>query len=156
MNCMLKKLFFCFVDLVLLFVRPIHLCFLLLSLLKGPITNRKPFEYLFTCGALGPVVARLTEDWEVPGSNPTLAKHEFLWAQKMNLLGSILPQCELVSWDGGSVQVWYSWAPYFGCTQNQECNSFPRETRILMYSNYQGKLNVKVWLNSLKRPNQNW
>ena len=36
---------------------------------------------------LDPVVARLTADQEVPGSNPTIAQHDFLWAQEMNLRG---------------------------------------------------------------------
>ena len=31
-----------------------------------------------------------------------------------------------------SVQVWYSWARYVGCTQNQEWNSFPRKTQTLV------------------------
>ena len=39
-------------------------------------------------GCVGSVVARSTEDREVPGWNPTLAEREFLWVQDMNLRGS--------------------------------------------------------------------
>ena len=31
-----------------------------------------------------------------------------------------------------SVQVWYSWAPYVGCTQYRELNSLHRETQTLI------------------------
>ena len=63
-----------------------------------------------------PVVARSPADREVRGSNPTLAKREFLWPQEMILRGSTRPRCELAV----SVQVRYSCAPYVGCTQNRE------------------------------------
>ena len=43
-----------------------------------------------------PVVTSLTADREVRVSNPTLALHEFLSPQEMNLQGSIQPRCELV------------------------------------------------------------
>ena len=45
---------------------------------------------------IGPVVVCSTADRKAPGSNPILAKHEFLWAQEMNLQGSTEPRCELV------------------------------------------------------------
>ena len=53
-------------------------------------------QYTLT-GRVGTVLARLTEDREFPGSNPTLAFREFLWTQEMNLR----PRCELVPLDGG-------------------------------------------------------
>ena len=40
--------------------------------------------------------AHLTEDRDVPGSNPALAYRKFLWAQEMNLRGSTRPKCEMV------------------------------------------------------------
>ena len=51
---------------------------------------------MHTTVCAGPVVVHLTADRGVPSSNPTLAKHEFLWAQEMNLRGSTRPMCELV------------------------------------------------------------
>ena len=57
-----------------------------------------------------------------------------------------------------SVQVWYSWAPYVGCAQYREWNSFPRETRTLdsWCKPMTREGNVKGWLNSWKRPYHNW
>ena len=49
-----------------------------------------------------------------------------------------------------SVQAWYSWTPYVGCTQNREWNSFPRETRTLVSksSPMTRKSYVKGWPNN--------
>ena len=66
-----------------------------------------------------PVVEHSTADQGVPGSNPTVGL--YLWAQEMNLRGSIR-SFELVPWGCGclmSEQVWYFWALYVGCTQNR-------------------------------------
>ena len=47
-------------------------------------------------GLISPVVACLTTDRVVRGSNFTLAYREFLRAPEMNIQGSFQPCCEMV------------------------------------------------------------
>ena len=76
-------------------------------------------------GHVGPVVVHLTGDRDVPGLKPTLALSEFHGHKEWI---SEAPLDQGVNWYPErtvSVQVWYSWALYVGCTQNLEWNSFP-------------------------------